>query len=100
MKNKIKTKLKQNEVENMNKMNNKLIKNNKLKNKQNISKEMLLGNVMKYNPRSISIMMDNGINCFACHLVNKNTLEKAADYDRVDLNKLLYDINSVSAPWG
>jgi hybrid cluster-associated redox disulfide protein len=91
MKNKIKT----NEVENMNNMNNKLKKKSKL----NITSGMLLGNIMKYNPESISIMMDNGINCFACHLVNKNTLEKAANYDRVDLNRLLYEINNNPSTW-
>ena len=64
-----------------------------------ISRDMLLGNVIKYNPGTIGIMMNHGINCFACHISNKHTLEHAASFDNVDVGKLMMELNQKSSTW-
>jgi hybrid cluster-associated redox disulfide protein len=64
-----------------------------------ITREMLLGNVIKYSPETINIMMDHGINCFACHISSKHTLENAASFDNVDVSKLMYELNQRSVTW-
>ena len=61
---------------------------------KNLTKEMLIGNVIKYCPKTIGILMEHGINSFAAHIVRNSTLEQAAYTDNINLGKLIYDMNN------
>ena len=61
---------------------------------KNVTKEMLVGNLIKYCPETISMLMDHGINSFATHVVRNNTIEQAASSEKIDVGKLIYDMNN------
>ena len=55
---------------------------------------MLIGNVIKYCPETISMMMNHGINSFATHIIKQNTLERAAASNDINVGMLIYEINN------
>lgn len=61
-----------------------------------ITKEMTIGEVMKKYPKSIFVFLDYGLHCVGCPLAQNDTLEGAAKIHRLNLNKLLKDLNKAA----
>lgn len=58
-----------------------------------ITKEMTIGEVIKKYPKTVFVFMDYGLHCVGCPLAQNDTLEGAAKLHRLNLKKLLEDLN-------
>jgi len=61
--------------------------------KETITKDMLIGDIVKKYPNSVEIMMDHGLQCVGCHIAYWETIEQGAASHRIDVDKLIYDLN-------
>jgi len=61
--------------------------------KKQISKDMLIGDIIKKYPVAIEIMLEHGIHCVGCHVATWETLEQGAQAHGVDIHKLTTSIN-------
>lgn len=62
-------------------------------NKQKITKDMLIGDVVKEHPEAIEVMLDHGMQCVGCHVATWETIEQGAQGHGVNSDKLVEDIN-------
>lgn len=73
----------------------------KAKNKtQEITKNMLIGDVIKKHPESVEVMLEHGIHCVGCHVATWETIEQGAQahgMEKEDLKKMLEDLNKAAA---
>lgn len=61
-----------------------------------ITKEMTIGQVIRKYPKTIFVFLDYGLHCIGCPMAqseNGETIEQAAKVHRIDLKKLLEDLN-------
>ena len=58
-----------------------------------VKEEMLLSDVIKNSPESVSILLDHGIVGIGQHIASNNTIKDAANLDVVGLYSLMYDLN-------
>ena len=63
------------------------------KKKEIVTKNMLIGEVMKKYPQSAEIMIEHGIHCVGCHVATWETLEQGAAGHGIDVNQLVDDLN-------
>ena len=61
--------------------------------KQQITKDMVIGDVVKNYPETIDVMMENGMHCIGCHVATWETLEQGAAGHGIDPDKLVDMIN-------
>lgn len=59
-----------------------------------ITKDMLIGDIVKRYPDSIPVMFEHGLQCIGCHVASWETLEQGAQSHGIDINKLLNEMNS------
>ena len=62
--------------------------------KKQITKDMLIGDVIKEYPDSVQIMLEHGFHCVGCHVATWETLEQGAASHGIDINQVLNDLNS------
>ena len=62
------------------------------KNKK-IEKNMLIGDLIKKYPESISTMLEHGIHCIGCHVATWETIEQGASSHGINVDKLVDDLN-------
>jgi len=65
----------------------------KMSSKKEITKGMLIGEVVKKHPRSVEIMLEHGMHCVGCHVATWETLEQGAMSHGIDADKLVEDLN-------
>jgi len=65
----------------------------KKKNKGKITKKMTVRDIIKKRPGSVFVFMDYGLHCVSCPMAQQETLEEAAKAHRLNLTKLLKDLN-------
>jgi len=66
----------------------------KAKNKtQEITKNMLIGDVIKKHPESVEVMLEHGIHCVGCHVATWETIEQGAAGHGVNADKLVENLN-------
>ncbi len=58
-----------------------------------ITKNMLVGDVVKKHPEVVETMLENGMHCVGCHIATWETLEQAAQGHGIDINNLLKELN-------
>ncbi|RKD31931.1 DUF1858 domain-containing protein [Thermohalobacter berrensis] len=58
-----------------------------------ITKDMLIGEILKQNPKAAEILMGFGMGCLGCPSSQMETLEEAANVHGIDLDKLLEELN-------
>ena len=46
--------------------------------KKKITKDMIIGEIIKKYPKSVEIMLEHGIHCIGCHVATWETLEQGA----------------------
>ncbi len=57
------------------------------------TKDMTLGEVLRYNKKNKKILMGFGMHCFGCPVSQMETLEEAAQVHGVELQILLDKLN-------
>jgi len=58
-----------------------------------ITKETLIGEALRINPRAAEILMRYGMGCLGCPSAQMESLEQAAMVHGIDLEKLLEELN-------
>ena len=59
-----------------------------------ITKDMLIGDVVKKYPGSVGVMMEHGMQCIGCHVATWETLEQGAKSHGIDVTKLIKELNN------
>ena len=57
------------------------------------TKDMTLGEVLRYNKKNKKILLGFGMHCFGCPVSQMETLEEAAQVHGIDLQILLDKLN-------
>ncbi|MCT4620477.1 MAG: DUF1858 domain-containing protein [Marinisporobacter sp.] len=58
-----------------------------------ITKDTLISETLKINPKAAEILMGFGMSCLGCPSSQMETLEQAAEVHGLDLNELLEALN-------
>ncbi|ABR47384.1 conserved hypothetical protein [Alkaliphilus metalliredigens QYMF] len=61
---------------------------------EKITKDTLIGNALKINPNSASILMSFGMGCLGCPSSQMETIEQAAAVHGIDAEALLEKLNA------
>jgi len=61
--------------------------------KEKITKDMLIGEIVKKHPQSVQIMLEHGLHCVGCHVATWETLEQGAAGHGINVNKLVDELN-------
>lgn len=59
-----------------------------------ITKDMLIGDVLRKKPESIEILMNAGLGCIGCPGSQVESVEEAAFVHGIDLDELLKKLNA------
>ena len=59
-----------------------------------ITKDMLIGELIKRHPRSVEIMMEHGMQCVGCHVATWETIEQGAKGHGINVNELIKELNN------
>jgi len=59
-----------------------------------ITRDMLIGDLLRQKPESAEILMRFGMGCIGCPSSQMESLEQAAMVHGIDLEKLLEDLNN------
>ncbi len=62
--------------------------------KQKITKETLIADIVNINPDSVEILQRYGMHCLGCALAHMETLEEAVNAHGAELEKLLEELNA------
>lgn len=62
-----------------------------------ITKEMAISEAVRKYPKTAFVFMDYGLHCIGCPAAPAETIEEAAKLHRLDLDKLLKDLNTEAA---
>jgi len=58
-----------------------------------ITKDTLISDILKINPKAAEILMNNGMGCLGCPSSQMETLEQAAAIHGLELEPLLAELN-------
>lgn len=61
--------------------------------KKKVTKNMLIGDVVKIYPSSIEVLMKHGLHCIGCHVATWETIEQAARAHGIEVDELIKEIN-------
>ena len=61
--------------------------------RQKITKKMTIREVVEKYPKTAFVFIDYGLHCIGCPAALAETVEEAAQLHRLDLKKLLQDLN-------
>jgi hybrid cluster-associated redox disulfide protein len=67
-----------------------------MKEKEKITKEMTIREIIQKYPKTTFVFIDYGLHCIGCPLAQAETLEEAVKLHRIDLKKLLEDLNKAA----
>ena len=68
----------------------------KSREKEFITKDMTLGEVLQKHPESAEVMSRHGLHCIGCHISAFETIEQGAAAHGIDLKKFLDDLNAAA----
>ena len=57
---------------------------------------MTISEVAKKNPKTAFVFMEYGLHCIGCPMAPDETIEEAVKLHRLDLDKLLKDLNEAA----
>ena len=60
-----------------------------------ITKDSIIGNIVRQYPASIAIFRSHGMGCLGCPSASGESVEKAAGIHGIDVKELLEDLNKV-----
>jgi len=58
-----------------------------------ITKEMIIGDIIRRYPQTLYIFERYGLNCFDCQIVDLESLDHSAQVHKADVEALLKDLN-------
>ena len=61
-----------------------------------ITKEMIIGDIIRKYPDTVQTFVRYGLDCYECQIADLETLEHGAGFHKVDIEKLLTELNSNS----
>lgn len=61
-----------------------------------ITKEMIIGDIIRQYPDTITIFARYGLECFECQIADLETLEHGAGFHNIALEQLLIELNSAA----
>ena len=61
---------------------------------------MTISEVVKKYPKTTFVFMDYGLHCIGCPAAPNETIEEAVKLHRIDLQKILSDLNEAAAANG
>lgn len=61
--------------------------------KEKITKDMLIGEVVKKYPKTVNVMMDYGLQCVGCHVAAWETVEQGAQSHGINVDKMVREMN-------
>ena len=61
--------------------------------KKKVTKNMLIGDVVKIYPSAIEVLMKHGLHCIGCHVATWETIEQAARAHGIEVDELIKEIN-------
>jgi hydroxylamine reductase len=59
-----------------------------------ITKDMLIADILRVNPKAAQILMASGMGCLGCPASQAESLEQAAGVHGIDLDELIKKLNS------
>ena len=62
--------------------------------KEIITKNTLIGTLVKEHPEIVPILLDHGVQCIGCHIATWETLEQTAKEHFIDINQLVKALNN------
>lgn len=63
-----------------------------------ITKEMLIGDILSINPDSVPLFLEMGMQCLGCPASLGETLEQACLVHGVDVDEMVQKLNEQSTP--
>lgn len=67
-----------------------------MENKQKITKNMTVTEVIEKHPEVAPTLMEFDLHCFGCPMAPSETVEELAENHQIDLNKLLTSLNKAA----
>ena len=66
-----------------------------MKNKQLITKEMSISEVISRYPETIPVLMKTGMHCIGCPMAMQETLEEGLSAHGLDVDKVIEELNKL-----
>jgi len=60
-----------------------------------ITKDMIIGDIIRLYPQTLAVFSKFGLDCFECQVADFEKLESSAGIHKVDVDKLLDELNRV-----
>lgn len=64
--------------------------------KPRITGKMTIKEIIEKYPKAAFVFIDYGLHCVGCPLAQSETIEEAVKLHRIDLEKLLKDLNKIA----
>ena len=61
--------------------------------KEKISKNTIIGEIVKKNPELINVLLKHGMQCIGCCVATWETLEQAAASHGINIDELIKELN-------
>lgn len=61
----------------------------------NFTKDMIIGEILRKNPKSAEVLMKAGMHCLGCPSAQGETLEEAAMVHGLDVEEMLAELNNL-----
>lgn len=62
-----------------------------------VTKDMTIQDVLKLNPKTATVFLQNGMHCIGCHIGFEEKVGEAAQAHGVDIEKLIKELNAAVA---
>ena len=59
-----------------------------------ITKDMIIGEILKVDSGTVSILKQSGLHCLGCPSAQRETLEEACDVHDINSDELIIQLNS------
>jgi len=60
-----------------------------------ITKDMMIGDVVRKHPETIEVFINNGLHCIGCAMAGRETVEMGAKGHGIDVKKMVAELNKV-----
>lgn len=61
-----------------------------------ISKEMIIGDIIRQHPATVDVFARYGLECFECQIADLETLEHGATFHKLSIEQLLQELNAAA----
>lgn len=59
-----------------------------------ITKDMVIGDIIRYYPETVAVFIRHGLDCYGCQLAEIETIEHGAGFHHLDIELLLNELNA------